>query len=63
MSLKVFHVFFITVSVLLCVGFGWWCFVAVTGPAFRAAGALSFLAALALVVYEIFFLRKMRNLK
>ena len=25
MSLKAFHVFFITISVLLCLGFGAWC--------------------------------------
>jgi hypothetical protein len=63
MSLKVFHVFFIAVSVLLCLGVGGWCFWADAGPAYRVVGIASLLAAIALVIYEWSFLRKMRNLK
>ena len=24
MSLKAFHVFFVSISILFCLGFGWW---------------------------------------
>lgn len=63
MSLKTFHIFFIAVSVLLCLGLGVWCLRAVHEPAVRVAGALSFLAAAGLVGYEVYFLRKMRGLQ
>jgi len=55
MSLKTFHVFFISVCVLLCIGFGVWC---VQQPGYLAAGVGSFIVAVGLVCYEIVFLRK-----
>ena len=64
MSLKAFHVFFITISVLLCLGFGAWCLgsdYTHGRAAYTIAGLISFLLGIALVVYEIFFLRKFRD--
>ena len=64
MSLKSFHVFFISVSVLLCIGFGAWCLTAegVRGQAgYTALGLASLVVAVGLIVYEIMFLRKFRN--
>ncbi len=65
MSLKAFHIFFITISVLLCLGFGAWCLssdYAHGRGAYTAAGYISFALGIVLVVYEIVFLRKTREL-
>jgi len=66
MSLKSFHVVFISASVLLAFLLAAWCLVA---PPNRPAdagrivgGALCALAGVGLVVYEAWFLRKMRRL-
>ena len=56
MSLKGFHLLFISVSVLLALGVGWWCL-----PDHKAAAALAVFVAVLLVAYETWFLRKMRN--
>jgi hypothetical protein len=65
MSLKAFHVFFISVSALLCFGIGLARGVACAESA-AAAPCLQALAAVtagaALVVYAIRFLRKTRSL-
>lgn len=64
MSLKAFHVFFITVSVLLCLGFGAWCLNsdATQGrTAYTVAGYISFVLGVALVAYEIVFLKKFKD--
>jgi len=64
MSLKVFHLFFITISVLLCLGFGAWCLgseYAAGKWAYTVAGVVSFLLGLVLVVYEIAFLKKTKD--
>ena len=55
MSLKVFHLIFITVAVIFCIGFGIWCF---NQPDRTALGIGSLVAAVALVVYEVIFLKK-----
>lgn len=60
MSLKAFHVLFISVSVLLAFGFGAWCLRA--QPPWMAAGFLSLAAGVGLVGYEVWFLKKMRRL-
>jgi len=52
-SLKAFHVLFISASVLLALGLGAWCL-----PAHPAAAVGSFAVAALLVVYEAWFLRK-----
>ncbi|MGD1018115.1 MAG: hypothetical protein ABSA12_02230 [Verrucomicrobiia bacterium] len=65
MSLKAFHVFFIVISVLLCLGFGAWCLdsdYARGRAAYAVAGYVSFGLAVVLVVYEIRFLRKFKDL-
>ena len=56
MSLKAFHVVFITASVLLAFGFGAWCLGA--QPPWLATAVASFAAGLGLVVYEAWFIRK-----
>ena len=65
MSLKAFHVFFITISVLLCLGFGAWCLnsdYAHGRPAYATAGYISFALGIILVLYEIVFLKKFKGL-
>ena len=58
MSLKTFHIFFISVAVLLCLGFGAWC---LQQPGYTPAGIGSFAVAVALVVYEIIFVRRFKT--
>ncbi len=65
MSLKGFHIVFITFSTLLALGCGLWClqlhnFEGTSGYLFGAA--CSFIAALALVIYGFWFYRKMKRL-
>jgi hypothetical protein len=55
MSLKAFHIFFIALAVLLCLGFGAWC---LQRPGYVAIGIASFAFAVGLVCFEIVFLRK-----
>ncbi len=65
MSLKSFHVVFISASVLLAFLLAAWCLAAAPQPAGtgRIAGAvLAALAGVGLVAYETWFLRKMRRL-
>jgi len=57
MSLRSFHVLFISAAVILALGIGWSCL-----PEHKAAAGGSLLVALALVAYETWFLRKMRSL-
>jgi hypothetical protein len=63
MSLKAFHVVFVTASALLAFGFAAWCFGAVPEPGGGrlAAGAASVLVGIGLVGYEAWFLKKMRG--
>ena len=64
MSLKAFHIVFILLSVLLCVGFGFWEFsrFAGEGSVLHLIGGIAALGAGAgLVLYGIRFLRKLRN--
>jgi hypothetical protein len=66
MSLKAFHIVFITFSTLLAFGCGAWCVWIDTMEATRAytLGAIvSFAAALALIVYGCWFWRKMKRLR
>jgi hypothetical protein len=58
MSLKTFHIFFISVAVLLCLGFGVWC---LRQPGYTLAGIGSFVVAAGLVVYEVIFLRRFKE--
>ena len=59
MSLKSFHIFFIVIAALLCLGFGVWCLQ--TGAA--ATGILSFAVVVGLVIFEVSFLRRTKGMK
>lgn len=65
MSLKAFHVVFIAASLLLTLGFGVWGVRHHAGTGNAASlymGVGSFVAAAALAVYGVWFLRKLRNI-
>ena len=65
MSLKAFHLVFVTASVLLMLGVGAWCY-----SQYQAGGessqlaycGLSLLSAAALVVYGRIFLKKLKHI-
>lgn len=64
MSLKAFHLFFITVSVLLAFGFGGWSLVRYADSApvlYLGMGVLAILAGVGLIVYGVRFARKLRH--
>jgi len=65
MSLKAFHLVFIVASILLALGFGVWSLLNYSSPhgvrMDLILAVLSGIAAVALVVYEIFFLKKLKN--
>jgi len=66
MSLKGFHIVFIVFSTLLALGLGSWCLWVdlVEGtPIFLAGAIASFVSAVALVVYGVWFYRKMKRLR
>ena len=66
MSLKGFHIVFIIFSTLLAIGTGVWCVWVdlVEGAPIYLAGAIcSFVVAVALVVYGVWFYRKMKRLR
>lgn len=64
MSLKAFHVFFVSISILLCLGFGIWAvrdFVA-NGTVVSLAGAIAtFTVGVLLVWYGKWFLNKLKH--
>jgi hypothetical protein len=65
MSLKAFHIVFIIFSTLLALGLGVWCIWVnlVEGvPVFLAGAIASFATAIGLIVYGIWFYRKMKRL-
>ena len=64
MSLKAFHVFFIVVSVLCALGFGGWAVADYTRTgrgSLLVLGVLGFAAAVVLIGYGLWFLRKLKN--
>ncbi len=64
MSLKAFHVVFIVASLLLSLGFGWWCLREAHGRVgMQLAAGGAFAMALVMVVYGVWFLRKLRNVR
>ena len=66
MSLKTFHVFFVIVSVLCALGFGAWAVVDWTRtgrPGVLLLAILAFAAAVALVWYGLWFLRKIKDVR
>ena len=65
MSLKGFHIIFIVFSTLLAVGLGIWCVwvnLVQGAPVFLAGAIASFVSAIALVIYGVWFYRKMKRL-
>jgi hypothetical protein len=64
MSLKGFHLVFVSASALVAFGFAAWCVGAVPEPGMArlAGGALAVVAGLCLVGYEVWFVKKMRSL-
>jgi hypothetical protein len=65
MSLKGFHIVFVTASALLAFVFAAWCFRAAPEPGagHLAAGAASVLVGIGLVGYEAWFVKKMRGVR
>lgn len=66
MSLKGFHIFFIVASTLLALGVGVWCVrinLAEGAPVYLAGAIGAFIAAIALVIYGVWFYRKMKRLR
>jgi len=63
MSLRTFHIIFIVCSIILAIGFGYWAmrnFQQQQLPAYLWTAVTSFLAAVGLIVYEYFFLKKVK---
>lgn len=66
MSLKTFHIVFVVFSTLLALGVGVYCVwvdLVVGEPIYRTGAICAFAAAVALVVYGVWFLRKMKRLR
>ena len=65
MSLKAFHLIFIVASILLAIGFAAWSLMNYYSPGGGvwdlAMGVGSLIVALALVCYEKYFLKKLKN--
>lgn len=64
MSLKAFHVIFITAASILAFGFGVWLIREYRGDAgagYLIGGIASLMVGLGLLVYERFFLKKLKN--
>jgi hypothetical protein len=66
MSLKGFHIVFIVFSTLLALGIGAWCIwinLVEGEPVYLAGAIFSFITAVALMVYGVWFYRKMKRLR
>ena len=66
MSLKGFHIVFIVFSTLLALSIGIWCVwvnLVEGAPVFVAGAVASFVCAIALIIYGIWFYRKMKRLR
>lgn len=66
MTLKGFHIVFIIVSSLLALGVGAWCirvYAIFDAPGFLYGAIVSFAATIALVVYGVWFYKKMKRLR
>jgi hypothetical protein len=65
MSLKGFHIVFIVFSTLLALGLGAWCIwvdLVEGAPVYLTGAIASFIVAAALIVYGVWFYRKMKRL-
>ena len=64
MSLRVFHIFFITVSILLADGFGYWALSShelKPDPTLFGLGVASLAASTTLVAYLVWYIRKSKK--
>ena len=65
MSLKAFHVIFITAAVALAFGFAWWMITAYRSPEGVTSDLLygigSLVVGMGLIAYEFVFLKKLKN--
>lgn len=65
MSLRVFHIVFVTLATLFCVFLAWWAFGwsggGERGAADRFIGAVGVLGAVGLPIYGVYFYRKAKN--
>ena len=64
MSLKAFHIFFVTVSVLFAVGFGVWAirdFLTTDSALNLALGVVSLVGSVGLLIYGRWFLQKLKG--
>ncbi len=64
MSLRDFHIIFVTASILCSAGFGWWAInqhALFNGWGYLTTAAVSFFIACGLVIYEVIFIKKIRG--
>jgi len=61
MSLKAVHIAFIVCATLLAAGFGVWALERPEGGGYRVIAGLSFAVAASLVVYGVWFVKKLRG--
>lgn len=65
MSLKAFHIFFVAVATVTVFGFGVWgvyIFMTESDPSYLLMSVLSFASGVALIIYGIKFLQKLKNI-
>jgi hypothetical protein len=66
MSLKAFHIVFVIFSTLLALGVGAWCVwvnLVEDAPVYLAGAVASFASAVGLIIYGVWFYRKMKRLR
>ena len=66
MSLKGFHIVFVVLTTLVALGIGAYCVwvdMVVGEPVYLAGAIASFASAIALIIYGVWFYRKMKRLR
>ncbi len=58
MSLKGFHIFFITIAVLFCAGFSAWAFFGEGSQGMQIPGAVTAALGAVILIYGVWFVRK-----
>jgi hypothetical protein len=65
MSLKYFHMIFVTAATLLCFGFAAWCFFSPDSPhttAYTIAGVAAVFAGVAVMIYGTWVWKKLKKI-
>jgi len=66
MSIKGFHIIFITIAALFCAGIGGWALFSESakeaGDGIKVFGVANFVASTALLIYGVYFIRKSKSL-